>query len=144
MGDLYVWGEKDDFFRNRRRKGAEKLRLSDLSLADMKTHFTCGYCYHLAIWLNKVTRLPIYNVMDCHAVVGNGKMFLDITGWQDTNQLKKAWGAEGAIHKWLWKADSPKEFEQWGDFLGIGEELSPKRMRHIVDKVLETYGHEPN
>lgn len=141
MGDLIVWGNKDDFFRNNKFKGANKYKLSELSLDDLKVHFTCGYCYHLAIWLNRLTDLPIYNVADNHAVVGNGKMFLDITGWQTKQNLKGTWHASD--NSWIWRTDDLEEFDDWGRWSGLGEELSPRKMKYIATKVLDTYGHTP-
>lgn len=148
MVDYVVWGHADSSYRMYKNKKSsrtpDKFLISELDLDDMKDHFTCGYCYHLAIHLNQLTGLDVYNVGDNHAVVGNGKMFLDITGWHSLDSLKKIWKSTMYVNK-IWRVDDPtNEFQGWGDWIGEGEELSPRRMRQIALKVLDKYGSTPS
>lgn len=143
--NFVVWGHKRTAFFTNKKVFTDtiKFKLDELSLQDLTMHFTCGYCYHLALHLSKATGLPVYNVVDNHAVVGDGKMFLDITGWQTKKQLLSKWEGNG-FRKGIWRVEDPEsEFEGWGDWIGAGEELGPKKMQVIVQKVLDTYGADP-
>lgn len=116
--------------------------VDDIGLAELRHHFTRGHCWHLAIWLAAATGLPAWSVMDTHAVVGDGDLFLDIDGWHTASDLLRVWESESAFPA-RWSDDRPRLFVESVDELAgwaLGCEVLPDGvMSAIVVRVLAAY-----
>lgn len=122
--------------------GAVGRDVADVSLAELRHHFTRGHCWHLAIWLSAQTGLQAWSVMDSHAVVGDGHMFLDIDGWHTGFELLNVWESSVAFPA-RWSDGSPRLFVQSADDLcdwALGVDALPDEVMSVIaERVLAAY-----